>query len=143
MKNNLLILFVFVWLIGCNQHSSQPPTTNINSTLQSDFSVEFDRLFLSDEPLRYQDNVAFLEVIRLQELSIKEKHLVKIKLKQFLSIENQDREFASDSVHTGVASEIAFLRLQAIHILAEIGTMNDIEFIQSLVNNPEGEHPLF
>jgi len=79
----------------------------------------------------------------LQELSIKEKHLVKIKLKQFLSIENQDREFASDSVHTGVASEIAFLRLQAIHILAEIGTMNDIEFIQSLVNNPEGEHPLF
>ena len=140
MKRTLLILFVLLGLIGCTQQS---PTPKINSTLRSDFSTEFDRLFLSNEPLRFQDNVAFLEAIRLEELSSAKKNLIKNKLKQFLSIENQDREFASDSVHTGVASEIAFLRLQAIHILAEIGTMNDIEFIQSLVNNPEGEHPLF
>ena len=140
MKRTLLILFVLLGLIGCTQQS---PTPKINSTLRSDFSTEFDRLFLSNEPLRYQDNVAFLEAIRLEELSTAEKNLIRTKLKQFLSIENQNREYAPDSEHTGVASEIAFLRLQAIQVLAEVGTRTDVEFIYNLVNNPEREHPLF
>ena len=132
-----------MWLIGCTQQSLGPPTPQINSILGSNFSTEFDRLFLSNEPLRYQDNVDFLEAIRLQEINIEEKDLIKTKLKQFLSVENQDREYAQDSEHTGVASEIAFLRLQAINMLAEVGTRDDIEFIQHLLDNPFQEHPLF
>lgn len=143
MKRTLLILFVLLGLIGCTQQYPQTPTPKINSTLRSDFSTEFDRLFLSNEPLRYQDNIAFLEAIRLEELNTAEKDQVRTKLKQFLSIGNRNREYAPDSEHTGVASEIAFLRLQAIHVLAEVGTRKDVEFIQNLVNNPEGEHPLF
>jgi len=143
MKRTLLILFVLSGLIGCTQQSPQPPSPKINNTLKSDFSTEFDRLFLSNEPLRYQDNAAFLEAIRLEELSTAEKDLLKTKLKQFLSIENHNREYAPDSLHTGVASEIAFLRLQAVQVLAEVGTRKDVEFIHNLVNNPEREHPLF
>jgi hypothetical protein len=143
MERTLLILFALLGLVGCTQHYPQTPTPKDNSALGPDFSTEFDRLFLSAEPLRYQDNVAFLEAIRLEELSTAEKDLVRTKLKQFLAIENQNREYAPDSEHTGVASEIAFLRLQAIQVLAEVGTREDVEFIQDLVNNPEGEHPLF
>ena len=143
MKRTLIILFVLLGLIGCTEQCQQPPSPKINNTIRSDFSTEFDRLFLSNELLRYQDNVAFLEAIRLEALSTAEKDLVKTKLKQFLSIENQNREYAPDSEHTGVASEIAFLRLQAIQVLAEVGTRRDVEFIHSLSNNPEGEHPLF
>jgi hypothetical protein len=143
MKKTLLILFVFVALIGCSQQSPQTPSPEINATLGVDFSTEFDRLFLSNEPLRYQDNVSFLDAIPVEELRAVEKDLLKTKLKQFLSLKNQDREYAPDSVHTGVASEIAFLRLQAIQVLAEGGTKNDVEFIQNLLNNIDGEHPLF
>jgi hypothetical protein len=143
MKRTLLILFALLGLIGCTQQYPQTATPKINSSLGSDFSTEFDRLFLSNEPLRYQDNVAFLEAIRLEELSTTEKYLLKTKLKRFLSIVNLNREYAPDSEHTGVASEIAFLRLQVIQVLAEVGTMEDVEFIQNLVNNPEREHPLF
>jgi hypothetical protein len=143
MKRTLLILFVLLGLISCTQLYPQTPTPKINSTLRYDFSTEFDRLFLSNEPLRYQDNIAFLEAIWLEELSTAEKDLISTKLKQFLSMENQNREYAPDSEHTGVASEIAFLRLHAVHVLAEVGTRKDVEFIQNLVNNPEREHPLF
>jgi len=135
MKKTLLILFFFLALIGCSQKS--------NSTLRSDFSTEFDRLFLSNEPLRYQDNVAFLDAIPVEELSSSEKDLLKTKLIQFLSLQNHNRDYAPDSVLTGVASEIGFLRLQAVQVLGEVGTSEDVEFIQNLVSNPEGEHPLF
>ncbi|MCJ7433603.1 MAG: hypothetical protein MUO77_08965 [Anaerolineales bacterium] len=142
MKRNLFVLLIVLGLIGCEQQTAQSstPTSNI---LSSDFSAEFDRLFLSNEPLRYQDNVAFLDAIYLDELSIIEKELVRTKLKQFLSNEITEREFAPDSLHTGVASEIAFLRLQAIQVLAEVGTNKEVEFIQNMRVNPEGEHPLF
>ncbi len=143
MKKTLLILFTLLTLVGCSQQSPQAPAQELNSILQSDFSTEFDRLFLSNEPLRYQDNVTFLEAIPVEELSSPEKDLLKTKLKLFLSLQNQNREYAPDSVHTGVASEIAFLRLQAVQVLGEVGTREDVEFIQNLVKNPEGDHPLF
>lgn len=142
-KRTLLILFLLLGFWGCAQQVPQTPAHSINSTLGSDFSTEFDRLFLSSEPLRYQDNVAFLEAIRLEALNTAEKDLVRTKLKQFLYLENHNREYALDSIHTGVASEIAFLKLQAIQILAEVGTKGDAEFIHSLMENLEGEHPLF
>ena len=143
MKKTLLILFVLLGLIGCSQQFPLPPSPKINNTLGVDFSTEFDRLFLSNEPLRYQDNVTFLDPIPVEDLSTAENDLIKTKLKQFLSLKNQNREYAPDSVHTGVASEIGFLRLQAIQVLAEVGTREDVEFIQNLVGNPEWEHPLF
>ena len=143
MKKNLLILFILIALVGCSQQSPESPGQDFNSTLRTDFSTEFERLFLSNEPLRYQDNVAFLDAIPVEELSSPEKDLLKTKLKLFLSLQNQDREYAPDSVHTGVASEIGFLRLQAVQILGEVGTRDDVEFIQNLTSNPEGEHPLF
>lgn len=143
MKKTPLILFVLLGLLGCSQQSPQAPPQEFNSILKSDFLTEFDRLFLSNEPLRYQDNAAFLEAIPVVELSSPEKDLLKTKLKLFLSLQNQDREYAPDSAHTGVASEIAFLRLQAVQVLAEVGTREDVEFIQNLVNNPNEEHPLF
>ncbi len=143
MIRTLIILFVLLGLIGCTQKSQKPPSPKTIITLGSDFSTKFDMLFLSNDPLRYQDNVAFLEAIRLEELGAAEKDLLKTKLKLFLSIENQNREYALDSQHTGVASEIAFLRLQAVQILGEVGTREDIEFINNLINCPEREHPLF
>jgi hypothetical protein len=143
MKRTLLILFVLAGLLGCTQQSPYPPTPVIKNALGSDFSTEFDRLFLSDEPLRYQDNAAFLDAIRLEELSKAEIDLLKSKLKHFLSVENLNREYAADTEHTGVASEIAFLRLRAVQILAEIGTSMDVELINNLSQNPDREHPLF
>ena len=140
MKRILFILLIIIALVGCDRQSITP--FNIN-TLGLEFSAEFDRLFLSDEPLRYQDNVAFLDAICLDELSIEEKELVRTKLKQFLSNDIKDREFVLDSIHTGVASEIAFLRLQAIQLLTEVGTSEEVEFIQNLRKYQEGEHPLF
>jgi hypothetical protein len=35
------------------------------------------------------------------------------------------------------------LRLQALQILAQVGTKQDIEFINNLNINPEREHPVF
>ena len=143
MKKTLLILFTLIALVGCSQQSPQAPAQELNNTLQSDFSTEFDRLFLSNEPLRYQDNVAFLDAIPVEELSSPEKDLLKTKLKLFLSLQNQNRDYAPDSELTGVASGIAFLRLQAVQVLGEVGSREDVEFIQNLETNPEGEHPLF
>jgi hypothetical protein len=142
-KRTLIILFLLVGFWGCAQQVPQTPTPTVKSTLGSDFVSEFDRLFLSNEPLRYQDNVAFLEAICLEALNAAEKDLIRTKLKQFLSLEDHNREYAPDSIHTGVAPEIAFLRLQAVQILAEVGTKGDVKFIHSLIENPEGEHPLF
>jgi hypothetical protein len=143
MKSTLLILYCMSMLMGCAQQSSQPPAPQDDIGLSPDFSVEFDRIFLSQKPLRYQDNVAFLKTIQPTELSPVEKNLVKTKLKEFLSAKIENREYAPDSEHTGVASEIAFLRLQTLQILAKVGTKQDIEFIHTLNKNPEGEHPVF
>jgi hypothetical protein len=142
-KRLITFLFLFLLLSGCARQSPVASATESYSTLGDDFTLEFDRLFLSDEPLRYQDNVAFLEAIRLEDLSFIERDVVRSKLKMFLSIENQDRKYAPDSQHTGVASEIAFLRLQAVQLLAQVGTWEDVEFIQALLSHPDGEHPLF
>jgi len=107
-----------------------------------EFEAEFDRLFLSQEPFRYQDNVQFLESILELELNPGERERVRAKLKQFLTADLIPRPYAPDSIHTGVASEVAFLRLQAVQVLAEIGTKEDAEFIRYLDKESE-EHPLF
>jgi hypothetical protein len=104
--------------------------------------VEFDRLFLSQEPLRYQDNRGFLASIQKAKLNPKERELVSAKLREFLYAKPKPRPYAPDSMHTGVASEIAFLRLQALQVLAEIGTKKDAAFLRHL-DAIADEHPLF
>jgi hypothetical protein len=143
MRKSLIVFLILLGLVGCSGGYSPSHTPTPNGLFRADFSAEFDRLFLSNQPLRYQDNLAFLEGIRVEELASHEKDLVRVKLKQFLSLEEYHREYAPDSLHTGIASEIAFLRLYAIQLLVEVGTWEDVEFIQNLVHIPEGEHPLF
>jgi hypothetical protein len=112
------------------------------SALSPDFEADFERLFLSGEPLRYQDNVAFLDAILEAELTPEDRDRVRAELKQFLAAEPEPRPYAPDSLHTGVAPEIAFLRLQAMQVLAQVGTREDAAFLRDLRATGE-EHPLF
>ena len=128
---------------GCRKDASRTHSRKVDANLRPDFESEFDRLFLSGEPLRYQDNVGFLKSIQVTALNPAEREIVRTKLKRFLSAKIEKREYAKDSEHTGVASEIAFLRLQALQLLALVGTREDIEFIENLDFSSEREHPLF
>jgi len=138
-RKGTISFFVILVIAGCMKATSQ----NQGNHLGTEFTTRFDQLFLSDEPLRYQDNVVFLSDIPLSELNGVEKDLLSKKIKQFLALEINNREFALDSTHTGVASEIAFLRLQAVQLLGVVGSGEDVEFIHSLITNTIGEHPLF
>ena len=141
MKKIFITLCLFPLLLACTPQPENSPTVT-ETSLPPEFEAEFDRLFLSQEPLRYQDNVQFLESIQGLDLNTQERERVSEKLKQFLITEPKPRSYAPDSIHTGVASEIAFLRLQAIQLLAEIGTVEDAEFIRNLKASRD-EHPLF
>jgi len=143
MKKILFILCVLLLLLGCTQQPSSSLPSEVESNFMLEFEVEFDRLFLSQEPLRYQDNEQFLSSILEMDLNPNEKERVVAKLKEFLTAEPMPRPYAPDSLHTGVASEIAFLRLQAVSVLAEIGTKDDAEFIRNLDTKSGEEHPLF
>lgn len=122
-----------------------------SATLPPDFTKEFDRLFLSTEPLRYQENTRFLDLIELERLSEAERSLLRERLISFLHASGPDgflshREIAPDSLHTGVASEFATLRLRTVDLLGEIGEQPDLSFLESLCKKglkPPGEHPLF
>ena len=140
MQNALLIVCIASALVGCSRQSpSSPPS---GTGLIAGFESKFDRLFLSHEPLRYQDNSALLSSIQKTALNPKELELVRAKFKEFLSAKPKPRPYAPDSMPTGVASETAFLRLQALRILAEIGTKDDETFIRGLDHRAD-EHPLF
>lgn len=113
------------------------------SDLPADFVERFDRMFLSSEPLRYQDNVALLNSIDAERLSVPERETVRLRLRSFLSAGNVGRDYADDCVQTGVADPFAFLRLGSVQILARVGTREDVEFIRGLDTRRETEHPLF
>ena len=136
------MLFSLCLVLGLTTCTQQLALPQVNSGLPADFSVEFDRLFLSQEPLRYQDNREFLASIQKAKLNPKERELVRCKLKEFLSAKPKPRPYAPNSIHTGVASEIAFLRLEALRLLKEIGTKEDAAFIRHLEIRAD-EHPLF
>ena len=142
MKNILLVFCVLPMSFGCTQQPISSTPSEVESNLRPEFEAEFDRLFLSQEPLRYQDNLQFLSSILEAELNPKDRERVIAKLKEFLTTEPIPRPYAPDSTHTGVASEIAFLRLQAVQVLAEVGTKEDAAFIRNLETSEE-EHPLF
>lgn len=141
MKISLSIMCIVSVLVGCARQA--PSLSQVEMSLSPNFSEEFDKLFLSQEPLRYQDNVQFLSSVQKAQLNQKEKAVVRAKLKQFLSSESKDRPYASDTQVTGVASPLAFLRLQAIQMLSEIGTQEDVGFIRNLNTQSNEEHPLF
>ncbi len=149
MRNLVVILGVACTLVACSKQPSTPPQRVLDKderaeiSLSPDFATQFDKLFLSQEPLRYQDNVEFLSSIQEAKLNPKEIELVRAKLKEFLSTKPKARPYASDSEHTGISSEISFLRLQSVQIIAEIGTREDAGFIRAI--DPKGwdEHPVF
>lgn len=135
------MICVVLALVGCTRPASPPSQVEI--TLIPEFESEFDRLFLSQEPLRYQDNVQFLSSINGVKLNRKDAELVRTKLKAFLSAKTDDRPHAQDSELTGTASPIAFLRLKSVQVLATIGTKEDAAFIRGINAKVETEHPSF
>ena len=141
MKKAFFIVCTVCVVVGCSRQAT--PVPQVETGLIPEFESKFDRLFLSQEPLRYQDNVQFLSSIQNTKLSPKEIELVSDKLKAFLSAKSDGRPYAQDSQLTGVASPIAFLRLQAVQILADVGTEEDAAFIRGLDPKAEGEHPVF
>lgn len=141
MKTTLFIVSIACLLSGCSQ--PPPPAPQVDISLMPKFEAEFDRLFLSQEPLRYQDNVQFLSSIQKGQLSPEELELVRVKLRAFLSATPKTRPYAPDSEHTGISSEMSFLRLQAVQVLAETGTKGDAAFIRGLDAKAEAEHPVF
>jgi hypothetical protein len=114
-----------------------------SSGLPVDFVERFDRMFLSSEPLRYQDNVALLDSIDTERLSALDRETVRSKLKSFLSVRDIDRGYADDCAQTGVADPLAFLRLRSVQILARVGSMDDVPFLRGLDTLRDAEHPLF
>jgi hypothetical protein len=136
------MLFSLCLVVGLAACAEQSARLQVKPSLPPDFSAEFDRLFLSQQPLRYQDNERFLGSVQEAKLSPKEREVVRAKLKEFLSAKARPRPYAPNSRPTGVASEIAFLRLQALRVLAEIGTKEDAAFLRHL-NARADEHPLF
>lgn len=141
MKRILFIIYIVSALTGCARQAASVSQVEIG--LDPNFSEEFDRLFLSRAPLRYQDNVRFLSSVRQAQLSREEKAVIRAKLRRFLFSGSRDRPYAPDTQVTGVASPLAFLRLQAVEMLSEIGTKEDAGFIRNLNNQSNDEHPLF
>ena len=115
----------------------------LSSGLPTDFIEQFDRMFLSMESLRYQDNVALLDSIDTERLSALDRETVRLKLRSFLSARNVSRGYADDCTQTGVADPFAFLRLQSVRILARVGRQEDIPFLRGLGTSRDAEHPLF
>ena len=141
MGRTVLLACAALALVACAPRSEPSPV--VETSLTPGWESEFDRLFLSLEPLRYQDNVQFLASIDGAALSPRERELVRSKIKEFLSSQPKPRPYAPDSEHTGVSSEISFLRLQAVEALAKVGARYDASFIRNLEAVPGGEHPLF
>ncbi len=137
IKYKVILLILAMVLTGCAKSKTE------FSVLPEDFAHRFDRLFLSEEPLRYQDNAALLKAIKIEQLSQSEKKIIRIKIKKFLSSGYKNRGYTKDSHLTGVASPYAFLRLQSIQLLGEIGEKEDINYIESLREKSDTEHPLF
>jgi len=121
-----------------NRHAYAP-----SSDLPADFVERFDRMFLSSEPLRYQDNVALLDSIDAERLSALDRETVRSKLKSFLSARDVNRGYADDCMQTGVADPFAFLRLQSVRVLARVGAAEDVPFLRGLDTSRDAEHPLF
>ncbi|MFH1360908.1 MAG: hypothetical protein ABIJ41_07775 [Candidatus Omnitrophota bacterium] len=146
MKNGLLILTLSLFLMI-------PSTAFAGDGLPRSFSEDFDRLFLSKEPVLYCDNFRLLrEVPESEGLSKAERDLLRQKLKTFLlASQSQERAssrdyvFTSDCTPPGVASPIAFLRLESVSLLGRVGEKGDIPFIESLDQGPDNgfNHPFF
>jgi hypothetical protein len=141
---NLTILLV-ACLLGCTPIKEKPSTqeNGRKTTLPQGFVASFDTLFLSDAPLCYQDNLAFLKGIHLESLTNEERQCVRRKIKEFLTRNNADRKYAEDCYQTGVADPFAFLRLESVRILAQVGEREDIEFIRQLDKRRGINHPLY
>ena len=139
------VLFIVLGAIvfGCGDKQvlrTIPP----QASLQPDFAQEFDRLFFSLEPLCYNKSSALIANVPRKGLSEEERDLVRDKLRKFLWATPTNRRYDYSCGMTGVASPEAFLALDAIDLLAEIGTRDDAGFIRSLRSMLRfTPHPLF
>lgn len=140
-----LIILLVVFLFGCSPDVKEPPLdkNSKRAALPADFISSFDRLFLSRESLRYQDNVVLLNAIHPENLTNHEKEIVREKLKKFLSFNYDGRGYAKDCYQTGVADPLAFLRLECVKILAHVGEKEDVVFIRQLDKRRGVNHPSF
>jgi hypothetical protein len=144
MKRSLIILLV-VFFFACSPDVEEPSLdkNSKRAALPADFISSFDRLFLSPEPLRYQDNVVLLNAIHPENLTDHEKEIVRENLKKFLSFNYDGRGYAKDCYQTGIADPFAFLRLKCVKILSHIGKKEDAAFIRQLYKRRGVNHPLF
>jgi len=116
---------------------------NKEAALPQDFASRFDKLFLSQAPLRYQDNTALLDGVHPEKLSAEQRDTVRAKIKEFLARKDVAVTYAKDCLQTGVADPLAFLRLQSVRILAQVGKKEDVDFIRQLDKRPGIGHPLY
>ncbi|MCX6826440.1 MAG: hypothetical protein NTV06_04110 [candidate division Zixibacteria bacterium] len=142
MKRKLLIIILF--LLFANQLAVA------ETSLPDNFEADFNRLFLSTEPLRFQDNIALLDKIEaaIPNLSQDEQDLVRGKSRRYLLVSQPgefaiSRVYAPDCLQTGVAAPVAFLRLTAVDMLGKIGNEDDADFINNLDKNKNFNHPYF
>ena len=138
-----LFLFAALFLCvlpGCS--TTPQPAPVALSTLDAGFEAQFDPMFLSQQPLRYQDARALLDALEAKHFAPAESSRVAARMKRYLALPPTQRAAAADSTATGVATETAMLRLQALRLVAQFGTPEDIPFVRDLAAHPR-EHPYF
>jgi hypothetical protein len=108
---------------------------------QTNQVAHFDGLFLTDEPLRYQDCHSLLSWLdRESRLDAKERLTVCAKLRTFLNRKTA-RPLAPDCQLTGLAAPEAILRAYAARLLGKYGTVDDIPFLQEVAKIDQSTLP--
>jgi len=127
----VLILAMCILVAGCIQGPSidTEPGTSFSP---AGFTKDFNRLFLSDTPLRYDDSHSFLSWLDHEaRMSEADHRVVCSHLKQFLK-RTTPREIDPRGSETGVAPPEAVLRAYAVGLLGKFGAVEDIPFLKSL-----------
>ena len=140
MKQFVLVALFVSALSGCGT-TPAPPRVDI-SALDPAFETQFDPLFLSTQPLRYQAARALLDSVEHEHYAAPDRERLVARMERFLAQPPAARATAADSAATGVASETALLRLQALRLIARFGRRDDMPFVRDLAAHPS-EHPYF
>lgn len=111
--------------------------------LPTQFEGTFDKLFLSKEPLHYQNNDALLRAIDLDKITQMERSVLRVKLCAFLSSDQKGRSYTPDCTVFGVAGPIEVLRFHSVTMLGQIGQSEDIDCIRGAMQARSFEHPGF
>ena len=108
------------------------------------FPITFDRLFLSNQPLRYHDSNDLLSGVdhaqRNGDLSSEDKRVVADKLVRFLRRKDLPSADPQGGV-TGIAPMRATLRVYAIQLLGKLGQPKDVSVLKELLIADRTQHP--